>query len=50
MQANYANGVEGGVMGVFGPTVAGELVAAFREGDGTNSIDYAIKMDFPGWD
>jgi len=49
MQANYTGSVEGGILGVFGPTTTGELVAAFREGDGTNPINYAIKMDFPGW-
>ena len=49
MQANYTGSVEGGVLGVFGPTISGELVAAFREGDGTNPINYAIKLDFPGW-
>lgn len=46
--------VDGGLMGVFGPTNNNEYVGYYTEGD-KNNMDgvpsrYAIKIDFPGWE
>lgn len=53
MDPANGNYVDGGLMGVFGPTDKNEYVAYYTKGDRENMNGvpsrYAIKIDFPGW-
>lgn len=53
MNAYSQDYVDGGLMGVFGPTATNELVAFYTEADQADVTKlperYAVKLDFPGW-
>ena len=53
MDPSNTNYVDGGLMGVFGPTDTNEYVAYYTKGDKDNLTAvpsrYAVKINFPGW-